>query len=256
MKNVHDQNLQVLLVEPDNELGETIKGHLAQRGIVTTSVAHPSEALEKLKSSAFSFVISELELPEYSGWDLSMQIRELSLSQLPEVLLISDKQYVDIEMAHQSGACHMLAKPFQFDVLVDTLNHYRPKVEDLRRFERIDVDTRIYGPLNGILKTAHGNIQSFEISNVGRGGIFMELNSSDLTEVPLTLGQVIDFHAKLSMVPDFTLNGKGIIRWTKEGIFTVGAGVEFLQLDPDSEALIDSYVKLFRIKPFVPGKQS
>ena len=82
----------------------------------------------------------------------------------------------------------------------------------------------------------------------------MELASKELADSQLSKGQIIDFNAKLSMVPDFTITGKGVIRWTKENMYTVGAGIEFIFLEPDTETLIEAYVKLFRVKPFVPGK--
>ena len=256
MGTLPDKNLQVLLVEPDSSIREVLTNSLALRGIDAFGVSNPTDALQVLQNTAFHFVISELELPEYSGWDLSLNIRDLRLTNLPEVLLIADEKFVDIEMAHQSGACHMLAKPLQFELLVDTLKHYSPREEDARRFDRVDVDVRVYGPMQGRLKTTQGETQSFQISNLGRGGLFMELSSKEVSEAELKKGQVIDFNATLSMVPDFTIRGKGIIRWTKEGMFTVGAGIEFIYLEAETESLIESYVKLFRIKSFVPGRSS
>jgi DNA-binding response OmpR family regulator len=256
MRKPSESNLQVLLVEPDASISEVITSHLSQRGIDAIAVSSPTQALETLQKSAFHFVISELELPEYSGWDLSLNIRDLKMKSLPEILLISDEKFVDIEMAHQSGACHMLGKPLEFELLVDTLKHYSPRPEDQRRFDRVDVDPKFYGPMNGQLKTTQGDTQTFQISNIGRGGLFMELSTKEIKEMLFTKGQIIDFNATLSMVPDFAITGKGIIRWTKEGMYTIGAGVEFLYLEPDTESLIDSYVKLFRVKPFVPGRSS
>ena len=252
--DVNGSNMNVLIVDPDASFAELLGSHLQQRGIQSKAVSNPNDALEDIKNGNYKFVISELELPEYSGWVLSSNIRELKNKSMPEILLISEEQLVNIEMAHKVGACTMLGKPIKFDVLVDTIEHYGRKSGALRKFERIDVDSRILGSMQGQLITSQGATQSFEVSNIGRGGFYMEIPVEMLKGTQVLKGQMIEFKAKLSMVPEFYLVGKGIVRWTKESIFTVGAGVEFLQLDADAEDLLNAYVQLFRIKSFVPSK--
>src|SRR6185436_4342243 len=71
---------RVLLVEDHNDSREFMTALLETEGHIVTSAASVREALERLKSpegAEFEVLVTDIGLPDASGWDLIPQAREL-----------------------------------------------------------------------------------------------------------------------------------------------------------------------------------
>jgi len=70
-------------------------------------------ALAKLKSAAFDFVVSDINMPNMNGFQLLQSIRaDESLKGLPVLMVTAEARKEDIVTAAQSGASGYIVKPF------------------------------------------------------------------------------------------------------------------------------------------------
>jgi CheY-like chemotaxis protein len=102
---------RVLLVEDHNDSREFMTALLETDGHRVTSAATVKEALERLKSdegAEFEVLVTDIGLPDASGWDLIPQARELRPS-----LRIGVVTGWEGHNAPSEGADFMLRKPIR-----------------------------------------------------------------------------------------------------------------------------------------------
>jgi two-component system, chemotaxis family, chemotaxis protein CheY len=70
-------------------------------------------ALAMLKAGKFDFVVSDINMPNMTGFDLLKAIKaEDSLKHLPVLMVTAEARKEDIVLAAQSGAAGYIVKPF------------------------------------------------------------------------------------------------------------------------------------------------
>ncbi|WP_295004062.1 response regulator [uncultured Dechloromonas sp.] len=107
--------LSVLLVEPSSMQANLIGRMLAHQGTRQVRVVDTaSAALAALRTEHDNtVVISSLYLPDLAGTELVMAMRaEVALESVPFILVSSETRPQVLEPVRQSGACSIVAKPF------------------------------------------------------------------------------------------------------------------------------------------------
>ena len=108
-------DLSVVLVEPSSMQAALVSRMLAHQGIrKTTVVDTAAAALAALKAeSKYFVVISSLYLPDLAGTELVAAMRaDPDLEAVPFILVSSETRPQVLEPVRQSGACSIVAKPF------------------------------------------------------------------------------------------------------------------------------------------------
>ena len=71
------------------------------------------DALNQLRASKFDFVVSDINMPNMTGFELLKAIKEdASLKHLPVLMVTAEARKEDIVLAAQSGASGYIVKPF------------------------------------------------------------------------------------------------------------------------------------------------
>ena len=107
--------LAVLLVEPSQLQAQIVRRMLEHQGVrQITTVETACAALAALKASHERvIVISSLYLPDQAGTELVAAMRaERALEAVPFILVSSETRPQVLEPVRQSGACCIVAKPF------------------------------------------------------------------------------------------------------------------------------------------------
>jgi CheY-like chemotaxis protein len=104
--------VQIFVVDDEKAIAETLAVILAKSGFTVTSFTSPREALEKARRLPPSLLLSDVFMPELSGIDLAVQIKET----WPhcKVLLISGQAETDdlLRAAREQGYDFpLVAKP-------------------------------------------------------------------------------------------------------------------------------------------------
>ncbi len=103
----------ILIVE-DSKIEAAILRHLLDRGGYTTRVVHSvEEALDDLKQHRPDLIISDVVMPETSGFEFALHIKnDESLSTIPVMLITGLSEAEDIFRGLASGADYYITKPY------------------------------------------------------------------------------------------------------------------------------------------------
>ncbi len=80
------------------------------------------DALNKLRSAKYDFVVSDINMPNMNGFDLLRAIRaDEALKHLPVLMVTAEAKKEDIITAAQAGASGYIVKPFTKATLEEKL---------------------------------------------------------------------------------------------------------------------------------------
>ena len=110
---------RVLLVDDHHDTCLGMKRMLERRGYQIT-IAHSAEqAVEKVRTQEFDLLISDIGLPDRSGYEL---MREVRLNKrLPGIALSGFGSEQDVNQAREAGFAEHLTKPINFERLEKTI---------------------------------------------------------------------------------------------------------------------------------------
>src|SRR5215469_16328707 len=111
---------KLLIVEDDQSVRNTMVMCLELEGYAVDAVASTREAIDRLRSSAYPIVISDIYLDERTGIDVLRTARQ----QNPDcaVILMTGRGSMETVMqATEGGAFEYLAKPFEMAQMLDTI---------------------------------------------------------------------------------------------------------------------------------------
>lgn len=102
--------MRILIIDDDTELCDLLTEYLEQEGFVVTACHDAQQGLAAALSGDHAFVILDVMLPGFSGFDLLRQVR-LS-SPVPVLMLTARGDEVDRIVGLEMGADDYLPKPF------------------------------------------------------------------------------------------------------------------------------------------------
>jgi signal transduction histidine kinase len=112
-------NRRVLLVDDHHDTCLGMKRMLERRGYQIT-IAHSAEqAVEKVRTQEFDLLISDIGLPDRSGYELMREVRVNK--RLPGIALSGFGSEEDVNQAKEAGFAEHLTKPINFERLEKTI---------------------------------------------------------------------------------------------------------------------------------------
>lgn len=119
-----DKNLHFLVVDDFATMRRIVRNLLKDLGFNNVDEAEDGEdALAKLRTTQFNFVISDWNMPNMDGLQLLSEIRKDSaLSAMPVLMVTAEAKKENIIAAAQAGASGYVVKPFTAATLEEKLN--------------------------------------------------------------------------------------------------------------------------------------
>lgn len=116
---------QVLLVEDDPDLRETLRAVLEDSGVSVACAANGREALAYLREQEAPFlVLLDLMMPVMNGWEFrAEQMKDAELSRIPVAVLSADSRTAF--KAESLGVERYLKKPIQLEELLSLVQSCR-----------------------------------------------------------------------------------------------------------------------------------
>jgi two-component system chemotaxis response regulator CheY len=111
----------VLVVDDFSTMRRIVSSLLREAGFVHLSEAEDGvEAMRKLESSSFQFIVSDWNMPRMTGLELLKAVRHSNhLKRLPFLLITAEAGRENIVEAAQAGADGYIVKPFTAATLKD-----------------------------------------------------------------------------------------------------------------------------------------
>jgi CheY-like chemotaxis protein len=104
------RQLKVLVIDDEPSVREALREALARLGHQVVACASGREGLDCLGAQAFDLVLSDLSMPDMSGWEVAREIKR-GRPTLPVALVTGWGDEVDPEEASARGVDALLAKP-------------------------------------------------------------------------------------------------------------------------------------------------
>lgn len=119
-----DKNMSILVVDDFPTMRRIVRSLLKELGFTNVEEAEDGQdALTKLKTGSFEFVVSDWNMPNLDGLDMLKQIRaDDALKHLPVLMVTAEAKKENIIAAAQAGASGYVVKPFTAATLEEKLN--------------------------------------------------------------------------------------------------------------------------------------
>jgi two-component system chemotaxis response regulator CheY len=107
-------DIKILVVDDFSTMRRIVRGLLRECGYASVEEAEDGiAALAMLRSAAFDFVISDINMPNLNGFELLAAIKkDETLAHLPVLMVTAEARREDIVRAAQEGAAGYIVKPF------------------------------------------------------------------------------------------------------------------------------------------------
>ena len=124
------KELRFLIVDDFSTMRRIVRNLLKESGYADADEAEDGLiALQKLRSSTFDFVVSDINMPNMNGFQLLGEIKkDDKLKHLPVLMVTAEARKEDIVLAAQQGASGYIVKPFTKATLEDKVNNILTKV--------------------------------------------------------------------------------------------------------------------------------
>jgi signal transduction histidine kinase/ActR/RegA family two-component response regulator len=115
-------NLQVLIVDDSLDFREFVAFVVEEAGATATTVSSATEALQRLQSTRFDILLSDIGMSEMDGYAFIRQVRQLPVGgQIPAIALTAYAKEVDRQRVIAAGFQTHLSKPIEPNDLVTTI---------------------------------------------------------------------------------------------------------------------------------------
>jgi response regulator RpfG family c-di-GMP phosphodiesterase len=237
----------ILLLSSSESSAKLFLEGLEKHGINASWAKNERESIKVLGKHPHRVVVVDDDFCRNETIEFLESLRALLPAGIDFVLLSNDTAR-SIADLHKAGVSTVIRKPLNINHLVDHIERILGAAGK-RRFDgsQIHLEELLAQQTTAARKKSE-DIES-SVSHLGRGGFFYETSIKN----PLpAIGSVVNFELNLTMVPNTTISGKGVIRWVTKGDGQNGIGIEFLQLSVENESFINAFTDLFKVQEFVP----
>jgi two-component system chemotaxis response regulator CheY len=123
-------DLRFLIVDDFSTMRRIVRNLLKESGFADADEAEDGVvALQKLRNSKFDFVVSDINMPNMTGFQLLAEIKkDDKLKHLPVLMVTAEARKEDIVLAAQQGAAGYIVKPFTKATLEDKVTNILKKM--------------------------------------------------------------------------------------------------------------------------------
>ena len=116
-------DLRFMVVDDFSTMRRIVRNLLKESGYEQTEEAEDGAvALQKLRAGKFDFLITDINMPNLSGFQLLVEMKkDENLKHIPVLMVTAEARKEDIVMAAQQGAAGYIVKPFTKATLEEKL---------------------------------------------------------------------------------------------------------------------------------------
>lgn len=111
----------ILIVDDEARIGRFVSMYLERVGYTTSTCQSVDEARKLLQSKKWSLVLTDLVMPQETGFDLLQWISE-NYPDIPVVVLTAHSSPTVVDQVNQTQAAAIISKPFSLGELYKTIS--------------------------------------------------------------------------------------------------------------------------------------
>jgi len=118
-----DPNMKILVVDDMSTMRRIVKNILKQLGFSNMEEAeNGQEALQKLRTEPYGFVVSDWNMPVMPGIEMLRAIRaDEKLKHIPVLMVTAEAQKENLIEAIQAGVNNYIVKPFTAETMQEKI---------------------------------------------------------------------------------------------------------------------------------------
>ena len=126
---------KILVIDDDKVVLTLAEKTLSAKYSVSTAVSG-SQALELFSADMPDLVLSDLLMPEMSGYELQRAISEMSADRIPFVFMTSDESDESESKGFEQGAWDYIRKPVKADLLLKRIERIFINVDEEKKLRQ------------------------------------------------------------------------------------------------------------------------
>ena len=138
-----DEPIRIVVVEDSAVQAEALKRMLVKEGYAVSVARNGVEGLSMVKDTPPDLVVSDIMMPEMSGFELCRHIKNDGCSDIPVILLTSLNDPKDVIRGLECRADNFITKPFDEKYLLSRIK-YILLSRELHHAEQMDLGIEIY----------------------------------------------------------------------------------------------------------------
>ncbi|MGB9593159.1 MAG: response regulator, partial [Anaerolineae bacterium] len=115
------RSLSILVVEDEESIRRLLSSILGLEGHEVRTFRTASEGIAAFAERQADLVITDLGLPDQSGWEVARQIKAAS-AKTPVILITGWGVSAEVTEARRRGVDYILSKPFEFEELSELIS--------------------------------------------------------------------------------------------------------------------------------------
>ena len=150
-----DQKIIVLIVDDEPDLLEIVGSFLELEGYTVEKAINATIALQTLQTISPALIISDITMPDISGFEFFNRVRALpNFQNTPFIFLSGHSDYEHIKAGKELGSDDYITKPFDPDILLSTIKGKIKRHQQIKDSVTTQIDQ---------MKTQLFNIMSHEM---------------------------------------------------------------------------------------------
>lgn len=117
---------RVLVVDDDPVMRELAAAKLVEAGYSASVASDGAQGLAKLRAEGADLVISDVDMPHMSGFELTRAIRsDMAFADIPVIVVTGSERQDAVERAFAAGATSFLSKPINWTLFTQAVRFVR-----------------------------------------------------------------------------------------------------------------------------------
>lgn len=114
----------ILIIDDDEDIRVLIRVALEANAHSVAEAEDGKAGLTMAESSKFDLIISDMNMPNMTGWELLQRLKaNHQTMKIPVIALSAHRTPEDYDEAYRKGCAAFIQKPLKLETLVDKVNH-------------------------------------------------------------------------------------------------------------------------------------
>ena len=115
------KNVRILVVEDECSIREILCDEFEMSGAIVAQASNGIEAIEKIESSKFDIIFSDIRMPQMDGVELAIYVSQKFTKDKPKIYFCSGYSDLDPVEASEIGVKKVFPKPFDMFSIIEKI---------------------------------------------------------------------------------------------------------------------------------------